>query len=92
MTERELSELLAVAESRRAALLAECRELFARLPDIRAAFGNPFSYSHPKHADESRANFTGYRSHEIVLPTVLEFQRVEAEIKRLKTELAALSS
>jgi hypothetical protein len=66
------------------------RRAAARLPDIRAAFGNPFYYSHPKHPDEGKGNFTGPRSHEVSLPTVLELIDVEREIRRLEAELDAI--
>ena len=79
-----MRERLAAAESRREWLRAECIELAARIPEIRAALGNPFSYSRPEHHDEGEANFTGHRSHEVVLPTVLELLQIECEIKRLK--------
>jgi hypothetical protein len=86
-TEDELRERLRVAESRRQVLQAECVELAARLPDIRAVFGNPFYYSRPQHPDEGKAHYTGHRSHEVSLPTILELLSVEREIKRLKAEL-----
>jgi len=66
------------------------RQLAARLPEIRAAFGNPFSYSRPEHPDEGEANFTGHSGHEVSLPTILELLRVEREIKRLRAELGPL--
>ncbi len=90
MTEAELRECLAVGEHRRDQLRAECADLTARLPEIRAAFGNPFSYSRPEHPDEGETNFTGHSSHDVVLPTMLELLRVEREIRRLKAELGAL--
>ena len=87
MTEAEVRASLTAAESRRELLRAECIELAARLPEIRATFGNPFYYSRPEHDNEGEAHFTGHRSHEVALPTVLELLQVEREIKRLKAEL-----
>ena len=85
-----LRKRLSEATARKTALLEEAQELFVRLHDIRAAFGNPFSYSRPEHADESGANYSGYSSHEVVLPTVLAFSRVEDEIRRTKERLREL--
>jgi hypothetical protein len=90
MTADELRARLSVAESRRDALRSELRGLVARYPEIRATFGNPFSYSRPKNDNEGEANFTGHSSHDVVLPTALELRRVEREIERLKAELGAL--
>jgi hypothetical protein len=82
-----LRKRLAEATARKAALLLEAQELFARLHDIRAAFGNPFSYSRPEHADESAANDTGYSSHKVALPTVLALMRVEDVIRQTNEQL-----
>ena len=90
MTAGELRKRLSVAESRREVLRSELRELSARYPEIRATFGNPFSYSRPKNDNEGEANFTGHGSHDVVLPTALELRRLEREIDRLKAELRAL--
>ena len=92
MTRAELLEQLAEAESRERALREELVELSARLPDIRAWFGNPFSYSRPDHPDEGAANFTGYSSHAVGLSTVLELGRVGKRIKQLKDDIDALDS
>ena len=85
-----LRERLARAMAQRAALVEEGHELFARLHDIRAAFGNPFFYSHPEHADESIANYTGSSSHAVVLPTVLALRRVEDAIRHIEARLRNL--
>ena len=90
MTADELRERLSVAESRRDVLRSELRELGARYPEIRATFGNPFSYSRPENDNKGEANFTGHRRHDVVLPTALELRRVEREIERFKAELRAL--
>jgi hypothetical protein len=90
MTADELRERLSVAENRRDVLRSELGGLFARFPEIRETFGNPFSYSRPKNDNEGEANFTGHCSHDVVLPTALELRRVEREIERLKAELGAL--
>jgi hypothetical protein len=92
VTKAELLERLAEAESKQAALMEEAVELAARIPDIRAAFGNPFSYSRPEHPDEGPANFTGYSSHAVGLPTFLELGRVAQRTRQLKADLAALDS
>jgi hypothetical protein len=81
---------LSDAKARKAALVSEAVDLTARLPEIRAAFGNPFFYSHPENADESVANYTGNSSHEIGLPTFLALNRVDREIRVMADRLRAL--
>ena len=82
------------ATARRARLVEEVSELSARLPEIRAAFGNPFFYSHPDHADESPANDTGASSHDVFMPTLLalmDIERVLAEINRQLADVGVSS-
>ena len=83
---RELSE----AKTRRAALLKETENFVAMLPEIRAAFGNPFFYSRPEHPDESAANYTGFSSHDVFTPTMLALRRVDRELARIKEQLRAM--
>lgn len=85
-----LRKQLSEATERRAALVAEAVEFAARLPEIRAAFGNPFFYSHPEHADESVANYTSNSSHEAALPTVLALTRVDRDLRTIKDQLRDL--
>ena len=84
--ERALSE----ATARRHALLSEIENLTASIHDIRAAFGNPFFYSHPEHEDESAAHYTGFSSHDVFLPTVIALRRVDRELSRIRERLRAL--
>jgi hypothetical protein len=92
MTRAELLEQPTEAEHRQRALTAEITELTARLPDVRGAFGNPFSHSRPDAPDEGPANFTGASSQAVVLPTLLELRRVEQRIKQLRVDIDALDS
>ena len=85
-----LSKDLSAATARKAALLEEATEFAARIHEIRAAFGDPFSYSHPENADDSVANYTGSSSHEVVLPTLLALRAVDRELARIKDELLEL--
>jgi hypothetical protein len=62
----------------------------ARLGEIRAAFGNPYFYTHPADAGKSVANYTGASSHKVVLPTVLALRRTEREIGEIKERLREL--
>ena len=80
---KERSEAIA----RQTALLAEAEEFAARLHEIRAAFGNPFFYSHPENADESAAHYSGPSSHEVVEPTLLALRDVERELRKIKNQL-----
>jgi hypothetical protein len=89
-----LRKRLSEAKARKTALLEEAQELVVKLPDIRSAFGNPFFYSRPEHADESAASYSGYASHEvvlkIVLPMVQAFTRVEDDIRQATERLREL--
>jgi hypothetical protein len=76
--------------ARRTALLEEAQVFSASLHDIRAAFGNPFFYSHPESADESEAHYTGASSHKVVLPTVLALRRVDRELSQINRLLREL--
>jgi hypothetical protein len=87
--ERVLTEL-SEATARRTALLAEAQEFAARIHEIRAAFGNPFFYSHPENADESAAHYSGSSSHEVVEPTLLALRDVERELRKIKKQLLEL--
>ena len=93
-TESQLRDSLAAAISRRDMLRAEYADLAARVPEIRAAFGNPFFYTHPEHPDKGEANYTGGSSHEVVHdligPTRRELLKLDDEIKRLNAELDAM--
>ena len=83
---KELSE----STARKTALLEEAVALAARIRDIRAAFGNPFFYSHPEHADESAAHYSGSSSHEVVLPTLLALREVDRQLASITEELHKL--
>jgi hypothetical protein len=85
MTDREqLQQQLAALLAKRTVLAAELKDLLAPVRQSREILGNPFYYSHPKHPDQSRANYTGYASHAVTLPTFWQFAQVEAEIARLR--------
>jgi hypothetical protein len=64
--------------------------LAAHIHDIRAAFGNPFYYSHPQEPEEGIANYTANSSHKIGMSTLLAFMRVERHVVRLNAQLRAL--
>ena len=84
-----LRQRLSEAMNRKAALLDEARALGARLHEIRAAFGNPFSYSDPENAGESAANFTGHSSHAVVFPTLRALRNIDHELQQMKERLRA---
>jgi len=87
--ERLLKEL-SDARGRRTALRSELQDLASMIPQIRAAFGNPFFYSHPEHANESSANYTGFSSHDVGFPTSQKLRRADREIRRLTERLRQL--
>ena len=78
------------AEARQKALLREAEEWHARIHEIRAAFGNPFFYSNPDHPDEGLSNYTGARSHKVVLPTLLALQDVHRRLRAIGERLGEL--
>ena len=81
---------LAAATARKTALVSEAIELTARIHEIRAAFGNPFFYSHPEHADESIGHYTGNSSHEVSLDTTSGIRRVDREMRTIRARLRVL--
>ena len=84
-----LKSELADALTHRARLHEELVHLTAHIHDIRAAFGNPFYYSHPEEPDEGIENYTGNSSHKLGLQSLLDYMRIEKKIGRLKEQLDA---
>ena len=80
------------AEARQAALLQEAEELATRIHEIRAAFGNPFFHSNPEHPDKRLSNYTGARSHEVVLPPILALRDVSRQLRAIAERLGELGS
>ena len=92
--ERLLREYSA-ATARKAALMSEAKEFAARIGETREKLGNPFFYSggnygRPENADESVANFTGYKSHEPGLRLARRLQDAERELNALRVQLQEL--
>jgi len=92
--ERLLASLSA-AKKRKSALALEAQDFVAMIGDIRQAFGKPYFYSgpnseHPEHKDESVATYSGFNSHDVMLPTARAIIRVERELRRIKERLRAL--
>ena len=90
-----LLERLSEATKQKAALVSEAEDFAAMIGQIRTAFGNPYFYSggnreRPEHAEESRANYTGSNSHDLVLPTVLAIVRVDGELRAITQQLRTL--
>jgi hypothetical protein len=73
----------------KARLQEELVHLAAHIHDIRAAFGNPFYYSHPEEPDEGVEHYTGNSSHGVGLQTLLDYMRLEKTIGRLTEQLNA---
>jgi hypothetical protein len=78
------------ARMRKDRLLVEMEDFVARIHEIRAAFGNPFFYSHPESADESIANYSGFSSHDVMFPTAVGLRRVNRELRRISEQLRGL--
>jgi hypothetical protein len=78
------------ARTRKNRLLAEMEHFVARIHEIRAAFGNPFFYSHPKSADEGISNYSGFGSHDVMFPTAIGLRRVNRELRRISEQLRGL--
>ena len=90
-----LLKRLSEATLRKTALAAEAQEFAVRIDEIRAAFGNPYFYSgandeQPEKAGQSLANYSGFNSHDVVLPTVRGLRRVDRELRRIKERLREL--
>jgi hypothetical protein len=88
-------ERLAETRTRQTALLSDAREFSGMIGQIRETFGSPCFYSGPKHerpehADKPVANYTGFCSHDVVLPTVLGIRRVNRELRQITEQLRAL--
>ena len=47
-------------------------------------------YSRPEHPDEGLSNYTGARSHEIVLPTILALQDAHRKLRAISERLREL--
>ena len=86
----QLLKELSAARARRDALRSEALDFAADIHNIRAAFGNPFFYSHPEHPDESVENYSGFSSHDVFTPTLAALKRVERELARIKEQLRRL--
>ena len=76
----------------KAALVSEAQHFAAKIGEVRDKLGNPFFYSggnyrRPENADESIANFTGYRSHEPGLRLVRAIKDVDRELNTLRAQL-----
>jgi hypothetical protein len=81
------------AAERTAALMSEAQRFAVRIGELREALGNPFFYSggnydRPENADESIANFTGYKSHEPALRLMRDLK--EADFTGYKSHEPAL--
>ena len=87
---RRLHSERSEGQAREKALLREAEELYARIHEIRAAFGNPFFYSNPEHPDEGLSNYTGAGSHEVVLPTLLALRNVQRRLRAISERLREL--
>jgi hypothetical protein len=92
-----LLKRLSETTAREAALMSEARELAARIPEIRAAFGNPYFYrganhGRPENAQDSVGKYTGYTSHAVVLPTVLGLRDAHREARTIREQLRALGA
>jgi hypothetical protein len=67
---------------------------------IREAFGNPFCYNgatrgRPENAAKAAAQYTGPRSHDVVLqlaPSMLRLPDIDRELKEIRDQLITLSA
>ena len=87
-TRDQLTARLSQAKARAAALILDIQWRAASIQVTREALGNPFFYSaRPEGHPESRANFTGYKSHDPGLALMLEFRRITKEITTIQNQL-----
>ncbi|HYL17396.1 MAG TPA: hypothetical protein VEV20_01850 [Burkholderiales bacterium] len=92
-----LREEFAEVTARKTALLDHMREFAGHIHEVRAVLGNPFFYSgenwhRPENADESVANYTGYRSAEPGLRLLQSLRRIDRELHSIHEQLRALDA
>jgi len=60
----------------------------ANINEVRQALGNPYCYSgRPADAPDSKAHFTGYRSHEPAFLLWQDWQKVSGEVAAIRKDL-----
>ena len=78
----------AAAKERRASLESDARSIEARIPEIRAALGNPFYYSgQTDKTDQLIDRFTGYKSHEPGLRVLQDFVAACRDVRAIRVRL-----
>jgi len=90
-----LTEQLADARARQAAIASEMKALGEWVRPVREAFGNPFFYSggseRPERAGKTAAEYTGPASHDVVHQlagsTLQRWLDVAREVKALEQQL-----
>jgi len=79
---------LADAKKRRAQVHGKLERHAARIEQVREALGNPYFYTGRSADDpESKAHFTGYRSHEPALQLIRDWQDVSRQVVAIRNRL-----
>lgn len=84
----DLLAKLVDAEKRETEVVRQFQTLAANIEQIRGTLGNPYFYSGRSADDpESKANFTGYESHEPAFKLWQRWQELSREAKAIREQL-----
>jgi hypothetical protein len=87
-TRDDLLSKLADAKRREAQARQQFERHAARIGQVREALGNPYFYSGRSADDpESKAHFTGYKSHEPALQLIRDWQDVSRQVVAIRNQL-----
>jgi hypothetical protein len=87
-TRNDLLSKLADAKRRETKALQQLERHAARIEQVREAIGNPYFYSGRSADDpESKAHFTGYKSHEPALQLIRDWQDVSRQVVAIRNQL-----
>ena len=87
-TRDDLLSKLADAKTRETQALQPLERHAARIEQVREALGNPYFYSGRSADDpESKAHFTGYKSHEPALHLIRDWQDVFRQVVAIRNQL-----
>ena len=87
-TRDDLLSKLADAKTRETQALQQLESHAARIEQVREALGNPYFYSGRSADDpESKAHFTGYKSHEPGLHLIRDWQDVSRQVVAIRNQL-----
>lgn len=87
-TRSDLLVKLEELEKRKVVSVEQLRVHSANIEEVRKALGNPYFYGgRPDDDPESKARFTGWKSHEPALRLLRECQEVSQQITKIRQQL-----